>query len=231
MAEIDSAQEWRRLQELYADMSEDELAAVAKDGYALTDIAKQALRAEIASRNLKVIVRLAPPVPEIPEGDPGFDPATLDLTAAWSVENREQAAWVKKTLNDAGIPCYFGPDLLEDVHRLEFTRPGGLAVRVLKHDHDRVRQALKDFAQNFPSPAYEEPVDFTVRCPQCNSAEIMLLDPESDSSEAPERDEESEAMDERSDTEVKPAPSDARFIWKCDACGYEWQDDDTESES
>ena len=61
MAEIDTAAEWRRLQELYRDMSEDQLEAVAKRGYELTDIAKQVLHSEILHRQLKVTVRLQPP--------------------------------------------------------------------------------------------------------------------------------------------------------------------------
>src|SRR6185369_15610863 len=67
MAEIDTAAEWRRLQELYLDMSEDELEAVAKKGYELTDIAKQVLHSEILHRQLKVTVRLQPPIEEEPE--------------------------------------------------------------------------------------------------------------------------------------------------------------------
>jgi len=41
MGEIDIAQEWRRLQDLYAGMSEEELEAIADEGYELTDIANK----------------------------------------------------------------------------------------------------------------------------------------------------------------------------------------------
>jgi len=91
---------------------------------------------------------------------------------------------------------------------------------------------LNHLTQKFSS-AYEEPADFTVHCPKCDSTEIMLLGPESDSSEAPDQNEESEGRDERHDhdVDVKPAASDASFTWKCDACGYELQYEPTESES
>lgn len=229
MAEIDVTQEWLRLQELYHEMSEEELESAAGEAYQLTDIAKQVLNAELAYRNLKVIVRLKPPEPEPeePEGDADFDPANLDLAPAGTVDNLEQAEWVKKSLNDAGIPCYFGPDLVEDVHRLNFTQ-GSFQVMVLEHDQSRVLQALNHWTQKFP-PSDEEPADFTVHCPKCNSIEIVLLGPESDSSEAREENEDGEGSDERHDLDVKPAPSDASFTWKCDECGYEWQDEPAES--
>jgi predicted RNA-binding Zn-ribbon protein involved in translation (DUF1610 family) len=230
MAEIDIGQQWQQLRELYAGMSEDELEAIATRGYELTDIAKQALHAEIARRKLKVVVRLKPPEEEpLPKGDADFDPADLDLKVGWSVENREQAAWVKKTLNDAGIPCYFGPDLLEDVERVKFARDRSVDVLVLRHDQERVRQGLKDFAQKFPSAVYEEPV-VNPRCPNCGSTDIMLLGPEIDSSEA-EEDEDDEDADDRPEREIEPAAADVSFPWKCEACGYEWRDEESEAES
>ena len=61
MNEIDVNQEWRRLQELYAGMAEEELQAVAADGYQLTDIATQALRAEISQRHLDIVLNETPP--------------------------------------------------------------------------------------------------------------------------------------------------------------------------
>jgi len=228
MAEIDIAQEWRRLQELYGGMAEEELEEVADQGYELTDIAKQVLHAEIARRHLKVIVRLSPPEPEAEaEGDPGFDPANLDLGAAGSVDTQQQAAWVKKTLNDAGIPCYFGPDLLEDVHRVKFIPDKPVDVMVLKHDQPRVSQVLAYFQEKYPSPPKPEPVEFVIHCPKCNSTEVMLLGPENDSSEGHEQDEDSEAVDGRSDRDPETARDvvGTRFIWSCDACGHQWQDD------
>ena len=228
MAEIDIAQEWRRLQELYHDLSEEELAAVAAEGYALTDVAKQALHAEIARRNLKVIVRLAPPEPEEPEGDADFDPANLDLQSALSVESREQAEWVKQALNDAGMPCYFGPDLLEDVGTSSITADRPVSVQVLKNDYDRARWVLREFSNRFPRPP-EAPIDFTVRCPKCNSTEVVYWG----SAAASQRDDEDVDNGDADETEDGDQPRRSRpgngFEWSCDTCGYEWQDEGVES--
>lgn len=53
METLDRAEEWRRLKELYRQMTDEELEVVAADAYDLTEIARQVLQAEIASRNLK----------------------------------------------------------------------------------------------------------------------------------------------------------------------------------
>ncbi len=60
--ENDPAREWQRLQEVYSQMSDDELQLVAIEAYALTDVAKQALAAEIKTRNLNVVLQEVRPV-------------------------------------------------------------------------------------------------------------------------------------------------------------------------
>ena len=210
MSDTDVQDTWQRLRDLYAGMSEAELEAVADQGYELTDVAKQVLNAEISRRGLNVIMRLAPPLKE-PEplelGDADFDPATLDLVPAVVVENSDEAAWVKQMLNDAGVPCYFGPQLAEDVRRLQFPDEFGVQVRVLRTDRDRVPYVLREFGQRFAQDggSEEELEEAPVRCPRCRSTEVVFkgLD-----SELPEGD-------------VRRA----KFNWHCDACGREWQDD------
>jgi hypothetical protein len=227
MADIDVAQEWRRLQDVYAGMSEEELQAVANQGYELTDIAKQALTAEISRRGLKVVVRLAPPENEDaqPVGDPEFDPADLDLGFGFTVESREQAEWVKKTLNDAGIPCYFGPDLRENSDSLEFAADHPISVSVLKNDLSRLPRLLTKFGERFPSKQVQEPVDLTVHCPECNSTDIVLHASDTEGSEDAEDVEEGEEDAEQ----LELAVPGSKFSWHCEACGYQWEDDGVES--
>ncbi len=219
-------QEWRRLQGLYAEMSEAELEAVADDGYELTDIAKQALHAEISRRGLQVVVRLAPAPRETNEEALGdLDPADLELTPVSVVEKRDQAEWVKTILNDAGIPCYFGNDLVEDVDRLQFLENGAFGVKVRTVDQERARYALKDFAAKFENDDEEAP-DFTGRCPKCHSTEIVFqgLD-----SHAPEE-AGSDCLEKAAADTSEVAYTDANYNWSCDACGYQWKDDGIETE-
>ena|SRR5579864_7618789 len=232
MAEIDTTQEWQRLQELYGSMSEEELEAVANDGYELTDIAKQALTAEISRRHLQVVVRFAPP-PEEPEpqdaGDKEFNPADLDLAQAWSVENKDEAEWVKTTLKDAGIPCYFGPDLVEDVSRLDFAQSAFVGVQVLDTDLERTRYALRGFDEHFGKHE-EELADLTVHCPKCHSTEVVFWGRGSVPSEESEATPDSDDTEESENAEqLETTAPGSKFDWSCDACGYKWEDDGVES--
>jgi hypothetical protein len=226
MGEIGTAQEWRRLQELYRKMSEEQLHRVAEQGYQLTDIAKQVLHAEIAHRNVKVIVRLAPPNEEEElqqevDSENGFDPQTLDLTGAGcTVENHEEAEWVKRTLNQAGIPCYFGDDRVENVNRLEFGPERGFYVSVLTSDGPRAKSLLKDFNTRF-GKVEENISDFAGHCPKCRSTDIVFEGLDSETPEGPAPD---------GKVRYGPGPGN-KFHWSCAACDHRWEDDGFESET
>ncbi len=228
MGEIDIAQEWRRLQGLYAAMSEEELEAIADESYELTDIAKQALKAEISRRGLQVIVRLAPAPEktqekEEPHGD--LDPADLELShALLRVWNPEEAGRVKALLNDANIACYFGPNLDEGVDRLQYPKDKGVEVKVPYAFIEPAQYALRDFLAD----ETEAIPDFSSRCPKCHSTEIVFLGLDSDTTEEHE---ETEDTDETEQTAAEQTGPDPKFNWSCDACGYQWKDDGVESES
>ncbi len=228
MAEIDTAQEWRRLQSLYAGMSEEELEAVAGEAYDLTDVAKQALDAEIAHRNLKLVVRLAP-TPKEPEATRGvrddFDAADLDLRIAIVVDNREQAEWVKKKLNQGGVLCRFGPQVIEDVDRVRFSNENSVDVRVLQEDEKRARYLLEDFSVHFGKREEKEEGDYSAHCPKCHSTEILLLGLDSDMTDEQQETEDSEKPEQ---TGGERAGANPQYNWSCDACGYQWKDDGVE---
>jgi predicted metal-dependent enzyme (double-stranded beta helix superfamily) len=61
---IDQAEESRRLQEMYVQMSEGEVRAVADEGYDLTELARHALQAEISRRGLNVQIRVLVYLPD-----------------------------------------------------------------------------------------------------------------------------------------------------------------------
>src|SRR4051794_23313055 len=85
METIDRAEEWRRLKELYLEKSDEELEVVAHDAYELTDVARQALEAEIARRGLKLEMRKAPE-PELEvQGNFILDPSDLNLVSVQQV--------------------------------------------------------------------------------------------------------------------------------------------------
>ena len=57
---MSNEQEWRRLQGLYAALSDGELLRLAADKDGLTEVAQQAIDAEMSNRGLEVPVEESP---------------------------------------------------------------------------------------------------------------------------------------------------------------------------
>lgn len=74
-------QEWRRLQALYAGMSDGQLLKLAGEMVELTEVAQQAVEAEVSSRGLKLEEESAADVEaEMPELEPAEgDPSLVEL--------------------------------------------------------------------------------------------------------------------------------------------------------
>ena len=208
--EIDRVEEWRRVKDQYAAMSDDELEAIASDGWELTAVAQQALQGEISSRGLKVQLKAVPPgspAPEPSEAAARFDPADLDLVVVQQVWDLSEARRVKEVLDGAGIPSYFGPKDVEEVEELGLGFEGGVDVKVREADHQRAREAL---ATASPAETQAQP-DYTPRCPKCHSTEIVF-----------------QSLDGEP---VEDSTPTSKFNWSCDACGYGWKDDGVEQEA
>src|SRR5579864_5976005 len=115
MESTSGAEESRRLQELYAHLTDEELQAVADDRSELTDVAKDALEVEILGRGLHIQLKDAPKAPGFHQGESDFDPSDLDLVVANKVWDLSEARQVKAILDDARIPSYLGQDNIESV--------------------------------------------------------------------------------------------------------------------
>lgn len=222
MSPMDVNEQWRRLQENYAAMADEELEAIAKQAYDLTDIARQALQAEISRRNLTIELlqtpaneQEAPVEDELPAHDEnesrkgypaGFDPEDWGLVSFSHVDDIEQARKLKACFDDAGIPSYFGPGVVDDLRLLPSSLKGSLEVKVREVDMGRARVVMNDCAAAPANQNEDETVEYSAHCPKCHSTEIVFQ--EVDASEAGEK-----------------------FSWSCDACGYQWEDDGIESQS
>ena len=154
--ENDPAREWQRMQEVYARMSEDELEKVAGEAYGLTDIAKQALEAEIRTRRLDISLPQSPqePVEEEPIGEAEFDPANFELAEVRTAWDAADARMAKGILDAAGIRSYFGPDNLESIDEYKGSYARGVKLRVLS-EHQQL--AYRTFAQRWPEDPNREP--------------------------------------------------------------------------
>lgn len=161
METIDPTEEYRRLKELYAQMSDGQLQVMAGQIDDMTDVAKEVLRAEISRRGLDV---------HPPEG-PGKDsaPSEEDLTRIWVAEDSKEAQAVMDALESNGIPACLGTEKMEFVDG-SFEEKS--AVKVVTPDQGR---ALQLFAQYFPWEEESEEEDERVAvCPSCHSPDIVF---------------------------------------------------------
>ena len=216
MSTMDVNEQWRVLQENYAAMADEELEAVAAEAYDLTEIAQKALQAEVARRNLPIEVRLKPlredessmPEEDVLDGYPeGFNPEDWGLISFSHVDNIEEARKLKASFDDAGIPSYYGPDVVDDLRRVPADFRGSLEVKVREVDQARALAVLRAFAPASDAEEEDEPSAYS--CPKCHSTEIVFRKLEK--------------------SKLEPGES-PKFSWKCDACGYRWKDDGIEPE-
>jgi hypothetical protein len=199
---MDQLDEWQRLRELYARMNEGELEVVAAEAYDLTDVARPLLKDEIARRGLKIQLRT-----ERPKRGVKLQPVTdrrvidLDLEGMYTFTTLEEARRVKQFLNASGVPCFWGPDNVDDPGGLAVSIDDGLAMKVRTDDVPRVRAGLRQLFEGEPSEPDAGDCNFV--CPKCHSPEIIFHD----------------------------VDGQAKYNWSCDACGHSWKDDGVESEA
>jgi len=216
MASPDPGQEWQRLSEYYRQLSDEELQAVAAEGYSLTDVAREVLCGELRTRGLKTEIAFAPPA-EAAEADEGplgrFDPSTLpDLMIAQRLWSADEARRVLAVLHAAGVPAFLGAENAESVETLRAGFEKGVELKILEQDYQRVGWILSQLPRE-PHEGQEAEAsneNAVVVCPSCRSPEIVFQRLEQDSPDG--------------------THPDAQFNWRCDACGHEWKDDGVEQE-
>lgn len=206
------AAEWQRLEEVYRQKEDAELELIADEAYDLTDIARQVLEREIGSRGLKIRLRIEPEEMGEDESEPEYaenegeecDPATLDLVRCNRVWDKEEATKIKQAYEEAGIPAYLGPDLVENVEDYKGSFEDGVEFQVRDVDVQRARALLTWLYRDEPEDKTEYP-DADFRCPKCKSDEIVFEDLEKETPDQPD--------------------FQSKFNWRCEACGHEWIDD------
>jgi hypothetical protein len=225
MARIDSEQERRRLQTFYADQMDGELEKVAGQAYELTDIARQALRAELARRGLAPAFVEQPPIPPEPlvqPGDPPVEPAfeeeaeqdgvlceLRDMVTIRQFRDLPEALLAKGSLDSAGIECALVDANTVRIDWFWSNAVGGVKLLVNRDEVNDAEQILSQpIPENFDVTGignYEQP-----HCPKCNSLDINFreLDPAAYLTLAIN----------------VPIPIQ-RHAWRCHSCNAEWEDD------
>jgi len=144
-------QQWQQLKERYAQMTEDELAALAQSASDLTEVAQEALQAVIAERGLDIRLKMEPPAPL--RGDP--PEIEKIVTLGWP-QSAEIAGRAMEALTAAGISPFLKLGVMEGD---------------LKRAHAAVERAFEE----------EEDKDYAVLCPKCRSGAVVLEERDSSS--------------------------------------------------
>jgi DNA-directed RNA polymerase subunit M/transcription elongation factor TFIIS len=208
MATQDAATEWRRLSELYGQMADGELLALARKQSELTEVAQGALANEMSFRKLKLQPE-EPATPAKPERplNPAYDEdrKLVEIRTVWSLADALQ---LQQLLDRAGIPFFMGPEMATGVDAVTSNFVNGVSVKIMNIGVPWAQQALQYYEPaNEPEEVKEEEHgEIEVRCPKCHSAEIVF-----DSLHGDEPAGEKDSAQE--------------FEWTCDACGHRWKDD------
>jgi len=212
MSSLDPSEEWRELSERYRQMSDEEIAVIARKSSDLTDVAQQALAGEVRHRGLKIEPEVEEPEPDPEPGPLGSDDPYAEerkLIELFSVWSQRDAFRVQLLLEQADIPVFFGPEKARSADRISSNFANGVSVKIMAVGVPWAREALMHYEPlDEPIPAPEDNVEneAPVRCPKCLSTEIVFLELEP---------EERSVADE----------SSAKFRWTCDSCGNTWEDD------
>jgi DNA-directed RNA polymerase subunit M/transcription elongation factor TFIIS len=231
MHAADAAGDYLRLAERYRQMKDAELLVLLRQNGGLTDLARQALEAEIYQRRLEPEPEEPPPpIPETLEPSSADSPdepdpykedrELVDLCTVWSLRDALQ---LQTLLDRAGIPFFMGPEKATGVAEVTSNFANGVNVQVMRIGIPWTRRPMsRYFPEDAPPEGAEKQLEeVPMRCPKCQSEEVIfnglvteLPDDEFPSSSANESPSSSSAPD-----------SPQKFEWTCDSCGYEWTDD------
>ena len=133
------------------------------------------------------------------------DRKLVELCTVWSVRDALQ---VQTLLDQAGIPFFMGPEKATGVDTVTSSFVNGVSVQIMRIGLPWAAQAMQHYepADEPARKPEEEPAELVVRCPQCNSDEVVF---------------------EGGTSSLVFAGDDSsqKYRWSCDSCGCEWEDD------
>jgi hypothetical protein len=222
MAMIDPNAERKRLADFYAHQLDGELEQVADQAYELTDLAREALTAELLRRGLPItFVERAPVPPASPAvaGDPPPEPPTVEsredsefefqkMVTIRQFRDLPEALFAKGSLESAGIECTLLDDNMVRLDWFISNLLGGVKLQVKAEDAAAVEEILSQpIPENFDVPGigqYDQP-----HCPKCNSLDVNFR--------------ESLPAAYASAYFGLPIPFQQR-AWRCHSCKATWED-------
>jgi hypothetical protein len=139
MAMMDPQQEKLRLEELYASDTDEQLENVAAQAHELTEVAREALRAELSKRGLYVGQLEG----TAPEQDNAEFRDLVTIRAFWNLLEAELA---KGLLDSAGIESFLFDDNMVRLDWFNANALGGVKLRVDARNVDAANQVLEEAA-------------------------------------------------------------------------------------
>jgi len=199
VADQNPGRERQRLTELYAGMADGELEKLAADAGSLSDVAREALRAEISKRKLGVALQDA-----AAKASEERHPKVVTLR---TFTNVQEALFAKSALDSAGIESFLADENLIRLDWFLSNAIGGIKLWV-KEDDAAAAETLLD--QSRPESfdvegvgEYKQP-----QCPKCHSTDVSFGELRRRPAYA-------------SLWFGVPMPL-KRIGWKCHACGHAW---------
>lgn len=231
MATIDPEQERRRLAEFYSQQLDGDLEKVASQAYELTDVAREALKAEFARRGLTPkFVEQTPVIPKKePAGPRPGDPPPVTRMVGEASEGEldgeldfrrmvtirrfrdlPEALIARGSLASAGIDSVLVNDNLVRLDWFWSNLMGGVQLQVEPEEADAANEILNQpIPESFDAVGtgdYQQP-----RCPSCRSLDVTFQ-------------ELNKPVAFVSAYAGLPLPI-RRQAWRCRSCNAEWEDD------
>jgi hypothetical protein len=144
-------EEWRRLQGLYAAMSDNELLRMAESKGGLTEVAQEAVEAEMSSRGLVVEAPMVEAAPEVSEAVD--DPLLVELMTFSIAMDAETAL---RALDDRGIPVRMEPAMRQMVEGGPKVKTSWLTIFVERTQREEAQGVLRARMGLFPVLAADE---------------------------------------------------------------------------
>jgi Putative prokaryotic signal transducing protein len=199
MAKLGPEATRKRLAEHYASLTEEELRELADDGWSLTDVAREILKAEVSRRGLTFEVREAPLQ----------DSEHPRLVTLRQFRDLPEALLARSILDSAGIDCFLQDENTIRLDWLWSNAMGGVKLLVKEEDASDAanlldQKPLESFHLT-PGDEYIQP-----RCPVCGSVNISFG-------------EKGKRLSYVTVAVGVPLPV-KRSGWKCHSCGYQWDE-------
>ena len=190
---------------VYAGISEGELEELADNAGSLTEVAKEALKAEILRRRLGIALR------DSVEEDLGFSPFVTVRTFM----NVPDALLAKSILDSAGVECYLGDENIVGIDWFLSNAVGGVKLRIRQED---VATAAELLDQSPPEAFYVDGVGEykQPRCPNCKSFDVSFEELDRPAAYA--------SLAGAWFTGIVPPVPLKRHGWNCHSCGYAWEE-------